>query len=474
MKASRACRGYECNASILYEIQNTQSYSHLSAARKCSLPLRVSIPGTNLFPEDAIPLERSEEESNWLSFRAFLYDFCVTSTNSDLSRGYLHDVEALVGRLGPASDLVKACQAVSFSCHGKVLRRPNLVYKSERLYQEVLGSFAKTINDPILANTTESKLVALLLGLYQIAATTESSYGEHLIHANGLAALLKIGQSPLSLLGTMGSPLIQGVGIKQNIGVFSASAFSNYGESLESILLQLSSVWNKSEAVLEMEEVHALKNEITALDGRFINWQKSRIQEIQPTTIGHVEERQHVEKVQVGFWPGKIDTYFDFCVAGMWNVFRAARLLLTLLGVKLCDATGDIDGYAEYKTIANEIAKDIAASIAFHLTDNLHVFVNELETSSEIREQGRLLGGVLLMHPLYVATQVPYLQEELREYMRSCLEWIGSEMGLGQATLLAKVREIDARFAYPIIVSWLTCIECRTQSLTDAFWKVVV
>jgi hypothetical protein len=172
IKASRPCRGYECNASIAfqsYEIQSTQSSSHISAARKCSLPLRVSIPGTNVLPEDAIPLERSEEESNWLSFRAFLYDFCVTSTNSNLSRGYLHDIEALVGRLGPASDLVKACQAVSFSCHGKVLRRPNLVYKSERLYQKVLGSFAKTINDPILANATESKLVALLLGLYQVS-----------------------------------------------------------------------------------------------------------------------------------------------------------------------------------------------------------------------------------------------------------------------------------------------------------------
>jgi hypothetical protein len=207
-------------------------------------------------------------------------------------------------------------------------------------------------------------------------------------------------------------------------------------------------VWNKSEAVLEMEAVHALNNEITALDGRFINWQKSRIPEIQPTTIGHVEERQHAEKVHVGFWPGKIDTYFDFCVAGMWNIFRAARLLLNLLRVKLCDTTGDTNGCAEYKTIANEIAKDIAASIPFHLTDNLHVFVNELETSSEIREHGRLLGGVLLMHPLYVATQVPYLQEQLRDYMRSCLEWIGSAMGLGQATLLAKVREIDAHASH--------------------------
>lgn len=130
--------------------------------------MRLSIPGTNVLPEDAIPVERTQEESDWLSFRAFLYDFCIVSTNSNLSRGYLSDIEVLVRRLGPASDLVKACQVVSFGCHGKTLRRPNLVRKAERFYQEILGSFAKTMDDPNLVNATESRLVAMLLGLYQV------------------------------------------------------------------------------------------------------------------------------------------------------------------------------------------------------------------------------------------------------------------------------------------------------------------
>ncbi len=92
---------------------------------------------------------------------------------------------------------------------------------------------------------------------------------------------------------------------------------------------------------------------------------------------------------------------------------------------------------------ADRIVEGIAASVPYHLTDNLQVFLGELATETEIKSPGKTLGGVLLIHPLYIASKMPFLSERMREYMRRCLAWIGSTMGLGQAALLAKVNELD-------------------------------
>jgi hypothetical protein len=57
---------------------------------------------------------------------------------------------------------------VGFGSHGKPLHRPKLVDKAEKIYQELLGSLAKAIDSPVLADPTEARLVAQLLGLYQV------------------------------------------------------------------------------------------------------------------------------------------------------------------------------------------------------------------------------------------------------------------------------------------------------------------
>lgn len=90
------------------------------------------------------------------------------SANKNLSRGFLSGLEKMTYRLGPTSDLAKACQAVGFGSHGKPLHRPKLVDKAEMIYQKLLGSLARAIESPSLADATEARLVALLLGLYQV------------------------------------------------------------------------------------------------------------------------------------------------------------------------------------------------------------------------------------------------------------------------------------------------------------------
>jgi hypothetical protein len=94
------------------------------------MPKRVPFPGTNILPEDKLPIETSQDESNWLSLRAFFYDYCIISSNPNLSRSYLPGLEMMTYHQETTSNLVRACQAVSFATHWKPLNRPKLLEKA--------------------------------------------------------------------------------------------------------------------------------------------------------------------------------------------------------------------------------------------------------------------------------------------------------------------------------------------------------
>lgn len=132
------------------------------------MPKRATLPGTDILPDDILPVETSQAESDSLALRAFFYDFCFSSANPNLSRGFLSGLERHAYHLGPKSDLVKTCQAVSFATHGKPLNRPALVHKASIFNQKLLGSLAKALEDSACANAVETKCIAMLLGLYQV------------------------------------------------------------------------------------------------------------------------------------------------------------------------------------------------------------------------------------------------------------------------------------------------------------------
>ena len=139
-------------------------------ARKCSLPIRASGTTDDALPEDGKPLEVSDEKVEEFALRAFFYDYCIVSMNQHLSRGYLHGLELLVHRLGWQSDLAKACKVVGFANHGIKLNRPVLTWKAEVLYHDVLGSLAEAIKGSTSAATSESLMIAMLLGLYEVSS----------------------------------------------------------------------------------------------------------------------------------------------------------------------------------------------------------------------------------------------------------------------------------------------------------------
>lgn len=180
LRAKRPCSGYEEDNFTAFRQYGSQALDQVpqssSMARKCRLPKREPIPGTETLPEDIIPPEVSQAQSNTLALRAFFYDYCITSSNNSLSRGFLSSLETMTQRLGPESNVTKACLAVSFASHWRPMNRPVFLRKAEAFYQELLGSLAKAIDNPSSTNIREAKLVALLLGLYQVRIPKERFY----------------------------------------------------------------------------------------------------------------------------------------------------------------------------------------------------------------------------------------------------------------------------------------------------------
>jgi hypothetical protein len=163
--------GYNDKANIIFrpqEVQDGNPPPTKSIARKCSLPVRIPCPITGILPEDKQPKQFSVEEVDKFVLQAFFYDYCVTSTNHSLSRGYLDGLESMIRQLGPDSDLARACKAVAFANHGIKLDRPRLTGKGETIYQDLLGSLARSIENPAFADTSESVMIAMLLGLYEV------------------------------------------------------------------------------------------------------------------------------------------------------------------------------------------------------------------------------------------------------------------------------------------------------------------
>ena len=176
--ARRICGGYEDGANRTFRQFDGLDGGLVpfkSMARKCSLPVRVSGPGTDILPEDGQPKEVSDEKVEEFSLRAFFYDYCIVSMNRSLSRGYLDGLELMLHHLGWHSDLAKACKVVAFANHGINLCRPVLTRKAEILYHDLLGSLAKAIQNPGVANNAESLMIAMLLGLYEVGFSPNRS-----------------------------------------------------------------------------------------------------------------------------------------------------------------------------------------------------------------------------------------------------------------------------------------------------------
>ena len=135
-------------------------------------------------------------------------------------------------------------------------------------------------------------------------------------------------------------------------------------------------IWRKADDLSNnrlagTDDLHQLKNEAIALDQSLAKWQEAQAEDNKPCTIGHVSQGQAGSKLAVGYWPGKVDTYFDLYLAGVWNISRTARILLLDLIQQLSKVLNDSDNQIREHKVALCLVEDIISSIPFHLEESL-------------------------------------------------------------------------------------------------------
>jgi hypothetical protein len=133
-------------------------------------------------------------------------------------------------------------------------------------------------------------------------------------------------------------------------------------------------------------------------------------------------------------------------VAAVWNTYRKNRLMILDVIVRCSKRLEIGNNYHDEKYQIDELIADLMAGIPFHLAENFASFVEQAHGSLELTiVPGRSVGGLLLMHPLFVISHLSIVGSQFQTQMRDCLAWIGNHMGIGEATMLSSVRKLNAR-----------------------------
>lgn len=210
-------------------------------------------------------------------------------------------------------------------------------------------------------------------------------------------------------------------------------------------MVKFGSLWDKATTALRNStsnpsNFHTLREATIALDRDFAHWQSTRAEIYKPTTIGHVHQPR--TKLSVGFWPGRVDMYHDLYIAAAWNTFRIARLLILHLITRMSDVLNTLSDHCSQDRTREEadcLIADMLASIPYHLTADLHIFLRNADRgATKITNPGRPVGGLLLMDSLRVVLQLSVVPLWVKGYVCDCLTWIGINMGIGQALVCAR------------------------------------
>lgn len=126
-------------------------------------------------------------------------------------------------------------------------------------------------------------------------------------------------------------------------------------------------------------------------------------------------------------------------VAASWNTYRKNRLLILDIIIQCLEKLQEKDAHGRRQAEAKELANDIKASIPFHLDRDYENTTARCHGLKDDIQPGRCLGGLLLMHPLFVASNLSVIPSHMRSQLKECLAWIGEHMGIGQASVFAKV-----------------------------------
>ncbi|KAK9481539.1 hypothetical protein V1527DRAFT_486508 [Lipomyces starkeyi] len=420
----------------------------------------------SILPCDLENLNWAEIES--LAVQTFISDYCISSSDRTVSRGYLNGLESLIEKAGSESSIAKSCKIISLANLGKKAASPMLLQKAETLYFDLLPSFRWTISSEGKSATIHSLLTAVLLGLYEVITSTSTELGSHVAHARGVSAFLMNRSSlfdfvcggqlfqlpnPLSLQNlnigepeNISTPPLQ---ILEKFGILRTAIVDSPWATLDPIFVKTIYLIRTAEKLLGgeteatiIDDLQLLMEEAELLRTVYQKCVVSLSKEWRSRLIGIIPSKNDNMIPDVGYWPGSVLGYYDLYVACINNSYQKSQLLVLNVIARCHRATTqDVEIDPLIWEEAQKLVLEIVASIPYYLAENVQVFYNQAlasDMTSKAMIPGPSVGGLLLTHTLYILSNLSVVDPVLKNYLKDCLAWIGRNMGIGQATMLSE------------------------------------
>ncbi|TPR06040.1 hypothetical protein CAN33_0019425 [Aspergillus niger] len=386
----------------------------------------------------------------------FLDQYVVCSRDSRVSRGFLDGLPSLLASVHPSSDLVRAVEIVAWATLGNKISRPDLLARARRQYTGLLCSFQDLLHCcQLRAPTVEALVIAILLGLYEIVSSDEITQEQqkHVAHVRGVCALLLSPNSPFDLLSStqlfqVANPLLikRDLQVQDNRGVLCAPASNHAVHNLDSILIKCHPLFEHANTQLQdplasFYELQKTLDRALAIELAFSQWGATQDVSWKADIVGFMSQ-QDAEASSCPFaWGGPVHAYFDIYVAAVMNTYRKTYLMLLDVLIRLASRMGgsiQTDNVIRWEKQAHILIYDIVASIPYHLTNNLHAYQQDILSLNSPPGVGRSVGGLLLLHPLFVLSTCSAVPQPIQNHALKCLAWIGQHMGIGQGMLMSK------------------------------------
>ncbi|KAK1774050.1 hypothetical protein QBC45DRAFT_426145 [Copromyces sp. CBS 386.78] len=215
------------------------------------------------------------------------------------------------------------------------------------------------------------------------------------------------------------------------------------------------------------------------LDRAMVDWMASLPPHWRYRTLCWQNYVANTDYAHAEVFPGRVDVYTDVWIASMWNMGRVTRLILASITVRCAAwACSPVDyrttpEYAHSARVCAEVISDVLASVPYHLgwhyrtkkrtrrqglgrgkrnwenTDDEDDDDGEdgLDDEEQLSgfgcgedEQGtKGLAGYFLTWPLACVMGQDYLTEDQRTWVRGRLRYIGEELGIRYANILAQL-----------------------------------
>ncbi|KAF5659555.1 hypothetical protein FHETE_9339 [Fusarium heterosporum] len=397
-------------------------------------------------------LERWTPSSDYLfettAIDVFLNNVVVRSRDRSHSRGFLDGMHHIFTSSATNSTLISAAKIVILGSIANRYRRESLSMLVRRQYGKLLTDYSTALSQEAGSLSVEHFFTTVLLGLYEMVASDSTSPTKHLVHVHGLMSILKKGitdSSPTSSVGVYspGTHLVTlgTVTHGQGNGILSSPLEKTHRRSLDQIIIALSPLTSRAEALLTQpypsaEALIHLRHDLLALLDELVYWPNDQPPAWVPRLVGHVWQQ--------GFcFSGPVEEYFDLYVATAWNAWRSTHMICIDHLVHVTNALGQHEFVPLYIQRANALAAGAKASIPYHLSQDVGDYVKHANVGKPFLHSDRLVGGLLLLHPLYAIARCTVVDSETRQYIANTLRWIGMEVGIGQANVLADCLQPD-------------------------------